>query len=381
MKIKNTLITLVLTTVFTLSFTGPAFADTEFKEYCSDVPRAHWAYGDIKEAFECGEVKGYPDKTFKPDQAITPAEFFKMAMVAALGKDPGSSQEGIWVSSYEKLMFENMPKSINGFNELSHNVMVKDVLDSVYKKGKLTREDAAMIAGVAVYIKEGQDYVLKLKDKNIYNFKDMVYTKTLEKINIAVKSGIVCGSIAGNELELRPTDKLTRAEAVVLAARIRDDSKRIDIDELLKTKITAFSENIKNIDIAKEEIVAADVLKYTNEARERAGLKKLKLNNKLSNVAIIKAKDFSDNRYFAHESPKYGSPFDMMKSFGMEYRVAGENIAYGYNSGESVVDAWMKSQGHRDNILNRNFEEIGIGVYNDNGSIKFVQMFVGYSYN
>ncbi|MGI6751672.1 MAG: CAP domain-containing protein [Anaerovoracaceae bacterium] len=378
MKIKNTLITLVLATVFTLSFTGSAFAVSKFQEYCSDVQGGHWAYSDIKEAFECGEVKGYPDKTFRPDQAITPGEFFKMAMVAALGKDPGSSKEGNWVSSYEKLMFENMPKCINGFNELTHNVMVRDVLDSVYKNGRLTREDAAMIAGVAVYIKEGQDYVLKLKDKKMYNFKDIVHTKTFEKIDIAVKSGIVCGSISGIELELRPTDKLTRAEAVVLAARIRDNGKRIDIDELLKTKITTFNENLNNIDLATEEEVASDVLKYTNEEREKAGLKKLKMNNKLSNVAKLKAKDFSDNRYFAHESPKYGSPFDMIKSFGMEYQVAGENIAYGYDSGESVVNAWMESQGHRDNILNRNFDEIGIGVYNDKGSIKFVQMFVGY---
>ena len=60
-----------------------------------------------------------------------------------------------------------------------------------------------------------------------------------------------------------------------------------------------------------------------------------------------------NKRYFSHTSPTYGSPFDMMKSYGINYRAAGENIAKGQTSAEQVMNAWMNSSGHRANILKR----------------------------
>ena len=65
--------------------------------------------------------------------------------------------------------------------------------------------------------------------------------------------------------------------------------------------------------------------------------------------------------YFSHTSPTYGSPFDMMKAYGISYKSAGENIAMGQRSPEEVVQAWMNSQGHRENIMNPNFTHIGVG--------------------
>lgn len=78
--------------------------------------------------------------------------------------------------------------------------------------------------------------------------------------------------------------------------------------------------------------------------------------------------------YFSHTSPTYGSPFDMMRDFGITYRSAGENIAKGQTSPEEVVQAWMNSQGHRENILNANFTHIGVG-YEQNGN-HWTQMFI-----
>ena len=66
-----------------------------------------------------------------------------------------------------------------------------------------------------------------------------------------------------------------------------------------------------------------------------------------------------DNRYFSHDSPTYGTPFQMMKSLGVTYRTAGENIAYGYASPQAVMDGWMNSEGHRANILNPSYTRIG----------------------
>ncbi len=117
------------------------------------------------------------------------------------------------------------------------------------------------------------------------------------------------------------------------------------------------------------------VVELVNEIRKDYGLSELKLNTKLCAVAKEKSQDMKDNNYFSHTSPTYGSPFDMIKSFGISYRTAGENIAMGYRTPEEVVDGWMNSEGHRANILNGSFKEIGMGhVANGN---YWTQMFIG----
>ncbi|MFP7494335.1 CAP domain-containing protein [Terribacillus saccharophilus] len=117
------------------------------------------------------------------------------------------------------------------------------------------------------------------------------------------------------------------------------------------------------------------VVDLTNKEREKAGLKPLKADTELSKVARAKSKDMADNGYFDHNSPTYGSPFDMMKSFGISYKTAGENIAQGQKTPEEVVEAWMNSQGHRENILNADYTNIGVG-YVENGNY-WTQQFIG----
>jgi uncharacterized YkwD family protein len=103
------------------------------------------------------------------------------------------------------------------------------------------------------------------------------------------------------------------------------------------------------------------VVELTNAERAKQGLAPLTLDTELSKVARIKSQDMKDKNYFDHNSPTYGSPFDMMKSFGISYKSAGENIAMGQTSPEQVVQAWMNSQGHRENIMNPSFTHIGVG--------------------
>ena len=117
------------------------------------------------------------------------------------------------------------------------------------------------------------------------------------------------------------------------------------------------------------------VVRLVNKRRAEYGLKPLTQNWQLSRVARFKSQDMRDKGYFSHTSPTYGSPFQMIKSFGISYRTAGENIAKGYTSPESVVNAWMNSTGHRANILNASFTEIGVG-YVANGGY-WTQMFIG----
>ncbi|NLP49893.1 CAP domain-containing protein [Bacillus sp. RO1] len=117
------------------------------------------------------------------------------------------------------------------------------------------------------------------------------------------------------------------------------------------------------------------VVELTNAEREKQGLAPLELDEELSKVAKEKSKDMQQNNYFSHNSPTYGSPFDMMKQFGVEYRTAGENIAQGQQSPEEVVNAWMNSEGHRANIMNENFTHIGVGHVEEGNY--WTQMFIG----
>lgn len=118
-----------------------------------------------------------------------------------------------------------------------------------------------------------------------------------------------------------------------------------------------------------------EVVELTNVEREKNGLAPLEIDGELSKVAREKSQDMQVNNYFDHNSPTYGSPFDMMESFGIDYRAAGENIAKGQGSPEEVVNAWMNSEGHRANILNGDFTHIGVG-YIENGNV-WTQQFIG----
>jgi uncharacterized YkwD family protein len=119
------------------------------------------------------------------------------------------------------------------------------------------------------------------------------------------------------------------------------------------------------------------VVELVNQERQKQGLSALQLDTKLSDVAREKSKDMMNKNYFSHTSPTYGSPFDMMKQFGIEYRTAGENIAKGQQTPEEVMNGWMNSDGHRKNILSPNFTHIGVGYVDGGGSTYWTQMFIG----
>ena len=120
-----------------------------------------------------------------------------------------------------------------------------------------------------------------------------------------------------------------------------------------------------------------EVFDLINKQRTNNGLKALVVDEELQRVARIKAQDMVDNNYFSHNSPTYGTPFQMLNSFKISYKTAGENIA-GNSTNSGAVNSWMNSSGHKANILNSNYNYTGIGVVNSSkyGRI-FVQLFVG----
>ncbi len=113
-----------------------------------------------------------------------------------------------------------------------------------------------------------------------------------------------------------------------------------------------------------------------NQARQKAGLTALRANSELSRVARFKSADMIEKDYFSHQSPTYGSPFEMMKKFGVSYRAAAENIACN-SSVDAAHKALMNSPGHRANILNSTYTEVGIGIV-DGGMCgqMYTQMFI-----
>ncbi|MBB6633439.1 SCP-like extracellular [Cohnella thailandensis] len=124
---------------------------------------------------------------------------------------------------------------------------------------------------------------------------------------------------------------------------------------------------------ATQSDYAAQVVALVNKERAAVGLGALKTDAKLTQVAVAKAKDMYNNNYFDHTSPTYGSPFDMMKQYGVSFSYAGENIAKGQQNPQAVMTAWMNSAGHKANILKSNFTSIGVAYYNG----VWVQEFTG----
>lgn len=114
-----------------------------------------------------------------------------------------------------------------------------------------------------------------------------------------------------------------------------------------------------------------------NQERASQGLKPLQIDLTLVKLARLKSQDMIDKNYFSHQSPTYGSPFDMMKAYGVSYRWAGENLA-GAPTVESAHRNLMNSPGHRANILKSEFTHVGIGIIDGGPYGKmFTQMFIG----
>ena len=130
--------------------------------------------------------------------------------------------------------------------------------------------------------------------------------------------------------------------------------------------------NTQSGDVLPQE---AAVVELVNQQRAAYGLQPLTISAELCKKARMKSQDMAQNRYFDHNSPTYGSPFEMMRSLGISYRSAGENIAMGYATAQAVMQGWMNSEAHRANILSANFTTIGVG-YVANGNY-WTQWFIG----
>ena len=121
-----------------------------------------------------------------------------------------------------------------------------------------------------------------------------------------------------------------------------------------KTEETLTEEQIR--------VMEEEVIRLVNEERAKYGLQPLEISEKLMETSREKAEDMSDNKYFSHISPKYGKATNILNSKGINFGWFGENIAKGQTTANEVIEAWMNSQGHKENILSSNAKYIGVGV-------------------
>lgn len=129
------------------------------------------------------------------------------------------------------------------------------------------------------------------------------------------------------------------------------------------------------------DITSQELLLFTNQDRQKEGLSALTINNQLSQAAALKATDMFGKNYWAHNAPEGTTPWFFIKEAGYVYVYAGENLARGFNSSEDVVKAWMASPSHRENMLSKNYQDVGFAVVpgklNGEDTVLVVEMFGG----
>lgn len=319
----------------------------------TDINQGAWYRDTIIYLASRGGISGYPDGTFKPNNNITKAEFLK-TLISSLGYKDIKTTSGHWAKGY-----------IEKAEELK--IIEKSWLKDIDKP--ISRyEMARIISNTLTFRQESTPRDLQKYKNFISDFDNIpsIYTgqtngKSLaESVLESYVKGIVTGYPNGSFQGVRP---LTRAEASTVIVRVLDNNSRV------KMEVTKEQQPPTN---ATSQ--ATEVLRLVNLERAKAGVRPLTLSKDLSDVALLKSKDMAVFNYFDHNSPNYGSPFDMMKDMGVTYKAAGENLAVGYSTPEAVVKGWMDSPGHKRNILNSMFNKMGIGVY-EGSRIYWTQMF------
>lgn len=315
--------------IFTAS---PSLAAASF----SDVPTSYWAHDEITELADQGIIKGHPDGTFRPFDSVTRAQS-AMMLVRAL-KIPTANRPDP--------NFKDVSSATMGYAEIAALVDLGVFAKAEYfnPTQPATRAQVAKILVEAFHLKGSGTGVKAFTDVSASHWF-YSYVDTL------VHNEITTGTTT---TAFSPNQNVQRVQMAVFIHRSLD----------------------KGIP-AGETAMMAEVLNLVNQERAKVGAPALKSHKGLHDAALLKSKDMADNNYFSHQSPTYGSPFDLLKSRGISYTAAGENIAAGQSSAASVMNAWMNSPGHKANILNANYTHLGVGIYKGGSyGIYHTQLFI-----
>jgi len=341
---------LIVAAILTLTLFAPA---STLAASFPDVSSNHWAYLSINKLSNANIINGYSNGNFGPEKQVTREQAAKI--LARALKLP--------LDSTYKTSFQDVPSTHGSYKEI-RALTEKGIFSNATKFNPDAPLTRAQMAKVLV-----ESYQVKMDDNHQISFDDVPkndwhsYITTLAEVRIS--QGVTWTLF-------NPYGNVTRAQLSAFVDRAmawdkKRDSGVIKYDSSKEMYVdTSFDVN----DIANETALLVNI------ERAKAGLPALAIDAPLSRIATLKAQDMVSHNYFAHKSPTYGDPWDMAEHFGYSYRSFGENIAYGQRTPEEVVKGWMNSPGHKANIMNKTYTNIGVGISRDpDGRIYWVHMF------
>lgn len=341
---------LIIVAILSLSLIIPT---NTFAASFPDVSENHWAFDSIDKLSNTKIINGYNNGTFDPEGQVTRAQAAKiLARALSLQLD----------SSY-KTSYQDIPSAHWAFQEI-RALTELGVFSNASKfnpDAPLSRAQMAKVLVVAYQIKIDDNHQITFSDVPKDNWHPYITTLAEVQISQGVTSNLY-----------NPYGKVTRAQLAAFVHRSmiwdqKRDSNVIKYDEknriYIDSSLAAFD-------------TAVETIHLVNIERAKVGLPTLTLDAPLSKISTLKSEDMVKNDYFSHTSPTYGAPWDMAEEFGYSYRSFGENIAFGQHTAKEVVTAWMNSSGHKANILNKDYTNIGAGIAKDaNGRIYWTHMF------
>lgn len=351
--------TVLLTTALLLTTaTQPAQAKS-----FTDVPESHWAHGPIDTISDQGIINGYPDGTYKLNQSVTRAQAAKILALATKTKPTHNFAPD----------FKDVTPAHGAYDHI-RALTERGIFnngETFNPNASLTRGQMAKIITLA--------YDIKVDDNDLISFSDVKKINGYHSyITTIAELGITTTEQGG---QFKPNDPVSRAHMAAFIQRaIEFDAKRKSGEIYYDQAQQKYVERVYSIPepppSQMDDSLAAQTINLVNNERQQQNLAALKQDNALSAIAQTKAEDMAKNNYFAHNSPTFGSVGDMLDHFQYDWSAYGENIAKGYTSAETVVEGWMESPGHRANILQSRFTNIGTGYATDkNGTTYWVHMF------
>ena len=321
----------------------------------TDIAKNHWAYQSITKLTNENIINGYKNGGFVPDNKITRAQAAILIAKAI----------NIPLETSFKTSFLDVNSSTGGSKEIVA-LTEKGIFSNATKfnpSSSLTRDQVAKVLGSA--------FEIIVDNNDQVRFQDVSKTLTLHSyITTITEVGISQGFTT---VRFGPKNSVSRAQMAAFIDRaMQFNEKRksgiIKYDTINKTYTDSLISQINHN--------SKQTARLVNVERAKAGLPLLAIDAPLADISSKKAEDMVAKDYFAHKSPTYGNPWDMASHFEYSYSRFGENIAYGQETPEEVVKAWMDSPGHKANILNKFYTNIGAGIAKDNhGRIYWVHMF------